>query len=338
MTVRVALIGAGVMGADHARTLATQVPGAVLRMICDADGERARDLAAELEVERVSADPLASIADKSNDAVIVAAPDAMHRDLILASLAAGKPVLCEKPMAPTPRDCVDIVAAEAGRGRRLIQIGYNRRFDPAYWEMREAWKTGGLGEAVMFHGFHRNVSAPPWFDSNMAVTNSAVHDFDIARWLLDAEIVAVQAFQPPMFASGGVGSPVFLVCQAASGQLVNIEVSNNAAYGYDVRGELVCKNGLVSLRPPVNSEVCKDLRQGISYPADWRPRFANAYRLQLQGWIRSILKGKPEGASAWDGYAASACAGAGLNSLASGRSERVELIDKPSFYQGLDGA
>ena len=263
MTVRVALIGAGVMGADHARALATQVPGAVLRMICDADGERARDLAAELEVERVSADPLASITDKSNDAVIVAAPDAMHRDLILASLAAGKPVLCEKPMAPTPRDCVDIVAAEAGRGRRLIQIGYNRRFDPAYWEMREAWKTGGLGEAVMFHGFHRNVSAPPWFDSNMAVTNSAVHDFDIARWLLDAEIVAVQAFQPPMFASGGAGSPVFLVCQASSGQLVNIEVSNNAAYGYDVRGELVCKNGLVSLRPPVNSEVCKDLAKGF---------------------------------------------------------------------------
>lgn len=337
MTVKVALIGAGVMGADHARTLATQVPGAVLRTICDADGARARALAAELEVEELSTDPFAAIADKSHDAVIVAAPDALHHDLILACLAAGKPVLCEKPMAPGPGDCADIVAAEVKRGRRLIQIGYNRRFDPAYWELRDAWKTGDLGEAVMFHGFHRNVTAPPWFDANMAITNSAVHDFDIARWLLDTEIVTVQAFQPPMFANGGVGSPVFLVCGAASGQLVNIEVFNNAAYGYDVRGELVCKNGLVSLRPPVNSEVCKDLRQFVSYPSDWRPRFAAAYRLQLQGWIRSLRSGKPEGASAWDGYAASACAEAGLRSLASGRSERVELIDKPSSYRSLDG-
>jgi myo-inositol 2-dehydrogenase / D-chiro-inositol 1-dehydrogenase len=332
MTIGVGLIGAGVMGADHARTLATQVPGAELRIICDADAARAKALAAELEVETASADPLATIADKSIDAVIVAAPDAMHKELILAALAAGKPVLCEKPMAPTPQDCIEIIAAEVKRGKQLIQIGYNRRFDPAYWEMRDTWKTAGLGEAIMFHGFHRNVSAPPWFDSNMAVTNSAVHDFDIARWLLETEIVSVQAFRPALFADGGIGSPVFLVCQAASGQLVNIEVSNNAAYGYDVRGDLVCRNGTVSLLAPVNSELCMNLQRATSYPADWRPRFVNAYRLQLQGWIGSIRKGKPEGASAWDGYAASACAAAGLKSLASGQAEKVELIAKPALY------
>jgi myo-inositol 2-dehydrogenase/D-chiro-inositol 1-dehydrogenase len=125
------------------------------------------------------------------------------------------------------------------------------------------------------------------------------------------------------------------VCQAASGQLVNIEVFNNAAYGYDVRGDLVCKNGTVSLRPPVNSELCMKLRKGTSYPPDWRQRFVNAYRMQLQGWIRSIRKGVPEGASAWDGYAASACAEAGLRSLASGRSEPVNMIAKPSLYGGV---
>jgi myo-inositol 2-dehydrogenase / D-chiro-inositol 1-dehydrogenase len=123
--VRVALIGAGVMGADHARTLATQVPGAVLQTICDADGARARALAAELEVEQVSTDPFTAITEEGHDAVIVAAPVVLHHDLILACLAAGKPVLCEKLMAPGPSDCADIVAAEVKRGRRLIQIGYN---------------------------------------------------------------------------------------------------------------------------------------------------------------------------------------------------------------------
>ena len=149
------------MCADHARTLATQVPGAELRTICDTDSARAKALAAELDVEQVSADPLATIADKAIDAVIVAAPDAMHKELIFASLAAGKPVLCEKPRAPTSHDCTEIIAAESKCGKQLIQIGYNRRFDPAYGEMRDTRKNAGLGEAIMFHGFHRNVSARP---------------------------------------------------------------------------------------------------------------------------------------------------------------------------------
>ena len=320
------------MGADHAHTLASQVPGVELRTICDADTLRAKALAQELDVAHVSGDPLAAIADTGIDAVLIAAPDSMHKELILAAIAVGKPVLCEKPMAPTPQDCIEIIEAEVRRGARLIQIGYNRRFDPAYWEMRDLWKNGGLGEAVIFHGFHRNVSAPPWFDSNMAVTNSAVHDFDIARWLLETELQSVHAFRPAMSANGGVGSPVFLVCHAVSGQLVNIEVSNNATYGYDVRGDLVCKNGTVSLRPPVNSEVNMDLKRSTSYPMDWRQRFVNSYRLQLQGWVRSIRKDVPEGASAWDGYAASACAAAGLKSLASGQAENVQLINKPALY------
>lgn len=333
MAVRVALIGAGVMGADHARTLVTQVPGAELRVICDADEARATALAEELGAHTIATVPSASIVNKAIDAVIVAAPDALHRELILLALSQGKPILCEKPMAPTPGDCIEIVAAESRLGRRLVQIGYNRRFDPAYWEMRHTWKSAGLGDAVMFHGFHRNVSAPPWFDSNMAVTNSAVHDFDIARWLLETEISTVQAFRPQIVSNGGVGSPVFLVCHAASGELVTIEVSNNAGYGYDVRGDLVCRNGTVSLRAPVNSELCMNLRRGVSYPPDWRQRFVHAYRLQLQGWIRSIQTGDPEGASAWDGYAASACAEAGLKSLASGLAERVDLIARPSLYE-----
>lgn len=335
MTIRVGLIGAGVMGADHARTMVSQVPGCELRTICDADGARAKALADELGIATATTDQMATVNDKSIDAVLVAAPDEFHKQLILASLAVGKPVLCEKPMAPTPQDCTEIIAAEQKLGKRLIQIGYNRRFDPAYWEMRDHWKNGGLGEAVIFHGYHRNVSAPPWFDSIMAVTNAAVHDFDIARWLLETEIVSLQAFRPPMFADGGMGSPVFLVCQAASGQLVNIEVSMYGAYGYDIRGDLVCKNGTVSLLPPVNSEVNRNLQVGTSYPADWRPRFVNAYRLQLQGWIRSIRTGRPEGASAWDGYAASACAAAGLKSLASGAAAKVELIEKPALYAAM---
>jgi myo-inositol 2-dehydrogenase/D-chiro-inositol 1-dehydrogenase len=94
--------------------------------------------------------------------------------LIFAALAAGKPILCEKQMMPAPQDCTEIIAAETNRGARLIQIGHNRRFDPAYWERRDTWRSAGIGEAITFHGFHRHVLAPPWFYSNLAMTNSAV--------------------------------------------------------------------------------------------------------------------------------------------------------------------
>jgi myo-inositol 2-dehydrogenase / D-chiro-inositol 1-dehydrogenase len=114
--------------------------------------------------------------------------------------------------------------------------------------------------------------------------------------------------------------------------LVNIEINNNAAYGYDVRGEVVGEWGTVSLRSPVHSETSVGLTQGVAYPEDWRPRFADAYRLQNMAWINSIASGIPVGASAWDGYAATLVAEAGVASLASGEAVAVNHIQKPELY------
>ena len=120
--------------------------------------------------------------------------------------------------------------------------------------------------------------------------------------------------------------------RTVSGKLVNVENNNNGGYGYDVKGELACEKGAVSLRSPLNSEVSFGQIQGTSYPADWRPRFAAAYRLQLQAWVKSVESGTSVGASAWDGYAASAVGEAGLSALASGQSVNVSLVPKPALY------
>jgi myo-inositol 2-dehydrogenase/D-chiro-inositol 1-dehydrogenase len=199
--------------------------------------------------------------------------------------------------------------------------------------MKAILQNGTVGRALMFHCFHRNVSAPPWFDSQMAITNSAPHEFDIARWLLDTDYRSISVFRPSGSDAAKPGAPVFMVVETVGGHLVNIEINNNAAYGYDVRGELVGERGTVSLRSPVRSETSVNLVQGVSYPADWRPRFADAYRLQLQAWIGSIATGKPVGASAWDGYAATLVAEAGVASLASGTAAAVAHADKPKLYQ-----
>ncbi len=332
MTIRIGLIGAGLMGADHARILASQIPGATLQFVCDADAKRARDVANETGAVDISSDPFSVIRDPKVDAVLVASPDATHGELTIAAIAARKPVLCEKPLAPTSAECLKVIDAEVRGGKRLVQVGFMRRFDPAYVDVKSVLQRGIIGPAMMFHCVHRNVSAPPWFTSVMAITNSAPHEFDIARWLLDTDYKSINVFRPTGTNVGKPGAPVFMVVETIDGKLVNIEINNNAAYGYDVRGEVVGEKGSVSLRSPVLSETNLNLTQAVSYAEDWRPRFADAYRLQNIAWINSISSEKSVGASAWDGYAATLVAEAGVASLASRSAIAVTPVNKPDLY------
>ena len=332
MAVRVGLIGAGIMGSDHARIIAMQIPGAVLQIVCDADAARAKAVADETGAADASTDPHAVIGSPLVDAVLIASPDATHGELTMAAIAAGKPVLCEKPLAQTVGECRKVIDAEVKCGKRLVQVGFMRRFDPAYAEMKAQLAHGTIGKALMFHCIHRNVSAPPSFTGQMAITNSAPHEFDIARWVLDADYASISVFQPQNTDTAKTGAPVFMVVKTLAGQLVNIEINNNAAYGYDVRGELVGEKGSVSLRAPVSCEVSVNLSSGLAYPEDWRPRFAEAYRLQNLAWIRSIGTGKPAGASAWDGYCATQVAEAGVAALACGLAVPVAPLNRPRLY------
>jgi myo-inositol 2-dehydrogenase/D-chiro-inositol 1-dehydrogenase len=340
LSVRIAIIGAGIMGADHARIVAGELPGATLQVVCDASSERARAVADETGAADAATDPLAVIARSDVDAVLIASPDETHAALTIAALEAGKPVLCEKPLAPASDDCLRVIEAEVKTGRRLIQTGFMRRFDPSYEEMKAALDDGLIGAALMFHCFHRNVSAPAHFTGQMAISNSAPHEFDVARFMLDADYTSISVFQPKGTDTSKAGAPVFMVLETTGGQLVNIEINNNAAYGYDVRGELVGEKGSVCLRAPVHSEINIALTRSENYPADWRPRFAEAYRRQNRAWLKSIWSGVPSAiaASAWDGYCASLVAELGVASLAQGRRIPVMLAPKPDLYAGTGQA
>jgi myo-inositol 2-dehydrogenase / D-chiro-inositol 1-dehydrogenase len=330
MTLRIGIIGAGIMGADHARIFAEEVPGTSLQVICDADQARAKLAADANGAKSVTSDPLAVISDASVDAVVIAAPDQFHAPLTLACIAAGKPVLCEKPLSQDSKECLAVLAAEEKSGKRLVQIGFMRRFDPSYTEIKSMLVRGDLGKALMFHCFHRNVAPAYDFRPEMAICNSAPHEFDVARWMLDSDFKSISVFRPP---SGGETAPVFMVLETVAGQLVNIEVNISATYGYDVRGELVGAKGTAFLRAPVHADINLDLKQINTYPADWRPRFVDAYRQQNRAWVKSINTGKPNlGASAWDGYCSTAVAEAGVEALRTGKTVAVTQITKPQFY------
>jgi myo-inositol 2-dehydrogenase / D-chiro-inositol 1-dehydrogenase len=330
MTLRLGIIGAGIMGADHARIFAEEVPGISLQAICDADAARAKKIADATGAANVTNDPLAVVNDKNIDAIVIAAPDQFHAPLTLACIAAGKPVLCEKPLSQDVKECLGVLVAEEKRGLRLVQIGFMRRFDPSYTEIKSLLTRGDLGKALMFHCFHRNVSPAYDFRAEMAICNSAPHEFDVARWMLDSDYKSISVFRPP---SGGATAPVFMVLETQAGQLVNIEVNISATYGYDVRGELVGEKGTAVLRAPVNADINLGLKQINTYPADWRPRFVEAYRQQNLAWVKSINTGKPNiGANAWDGYCSTAVAEAGVEALHSGKPAAVKQIARPKFY------
>jgi myo-inositol 2-dehydrogenase/D-chiro-inositol 1-dehydrogenase len=321
----VGIVGTGVMGADHARLLGTVVAGAELTAVSDVDSGRAVAVARALPGVRALPDPLALIKDDAVDAVVVASSDATHEEFVLAALAVGKPVLCEKPLAPTVEACRRILDAEASAGGGLVSVGFMRRHDPGFLAVKAALDGGQIGTPLLMHCVHRNVSYPPDVPSATLITGSAVHEMDIARWLLGDEIVAVTVHRPRSSrAAGRVTDPLFLVLETAAGVVVDVEVFVNARYGYEVRCELVGEDGTVSLDAPAPTVVRRSASAGRTLPADWRPRFAEAYRRELQDWVDALRTGRVSRlATAWDGYVATVVAAAGVVSLGSGSREPV---------------
>lgn len=327
MSLGIGVIGAGVMGAEHARILREATRGAHLAAVADADLGRAKAAAVGARAFDRAAD---LIADPGVDAVMIVAPDALHAELVRSCLSAGKPVLCEKPLAATAAESLALVEAEVALGKRLIQVGYMRRFDPGYLAMKAALTAGDIGAARLLHNTHRNVSAPEWFVGAMPITNSFVHEADISRWLLDAEMTeaSVQA--------GPGGDPLLITMRAANGVLVSTEVYMNCGYGYHVEAEMVGQSGSLTLAQPDPLIVNLQRNRAQSYPDTWVPRFAAAYVAQTNAWVKSLRLRQPCGASAWDGYIATALAEQLAKGLGQSGPVTFTFPAKPALYEDAE--
>jgi myo-inositol 2-dehydrogenase/D-chiro-inositol 1-dehydrogenase len=317
MSVRVGVIGVGVMGADHARSLATLIPGAVVSAVADIDRARAHQLALELGAQAFAdADEL--IESKSVDAILVASHDSTHAALTIAAVALGKPVLCEKPLALIIEEAASVVDAECAAGTSLVSVGFSRRFDPAIVALRDSVLSGAIGRPLIAHAIHRNVSTSPDGDSASTVMNTAIHEIDEIPWVLDSPIIDVSWHAP---ASTSLlpsrQDPQLILLRTDDGTLTTLEVFVNALYGYDVRLEVAGERGTLSLADSALLVRNAHLGRTIDYPEDWRPRFAEAYRAELHAWIGSIITGipSPAMATAIDGYRATVVAAAVIASM-----------------------
>lgn len=336
MTVGIGVIGTGRMGAIHIENITHHLPGARVVALGGTDRERLAKAAQECGAATLCTDPLALIHDPAVHAVLIATPPATHAEFTTASIAAGKPTFVEKPLGASGAAGGSVIRAEQAAGRRLVRLGFMRRYDRGYNELRNTVASGVLGAPLLMHCAHRLPAVPATFGSDMLVSEGLVHEIDVARWLTGEEIRVVRLYTagPSRHAAPGVADPQFVVLETEGGLLVDVEISVNAGYAYEVRCEVVCEDGTAELVSPSSVTIRHSGQKSSPLTREWTERFAGAFRSELGAWVDDITDEAVTGPDAWDGYIADLVAAASLRSLHEGTEVVVELPPRPQLYSG----
>jgi myo-inositol 2-dehydrogenase/D-chiro-inositol 1-dehydrogenase len=336
--LRIAVLGVGIMGADHVDRITNKIGGARVTVVNDYCLARAEEIAALTPGSRVVVDPFDAIAAEDVDAVVLATPGPTHEKQVLACLEAGKPVLCEKPLTTDADSSLAIVKAEAALGKKLIQVGFMRRFDHEYTQLKDLIDSGDLGRPLVVHCAHRNPAVPNGFDSAMIVKDSLVHEVDVTRFLLDEEITSVQIIRPSAnsLAPEGIQDPQIAIFETESGRHVDAEVFVTTGVAYEVRTEVVGELGSAMIGLDVGLiRKTKPGNWGGQITPGFRERFGQAYDTEFARWIKAVKTGAGtgnyiDGPGAWDGYAAAAVCAAGVKSLETGQRVVVDMVARDS--------
>lgn len=322
------------MGADHIERLNSEIRRAEVTAVVDVDESRAR--AAVEHIDGATAyTTLEDALESGVDAVILATPGFLHEDALLPLIERGIPVLCEKPLTPDPESALRVVEAEAAAGRRLIQVGFMRRYDAGYRALRDLIAGGAQGELLLLHHQHRNADVPAGFTNQMIINDSVVHEFDAVRFLSGEEIVSVQVRtgKSSSLAAEGLNDPQVVLIETASGVLATVEIFVCAQLGYQVDTQASFERGVASVSGASALELTSGQNQGRAIDASFETRFKDAYDLEVQEWVDSVLTGEPTGPSAWDGYSTAACCAAGVESQETGQIVSVSLAERPELYR-----
>lgn len=331
----VGVLGIGEMGRRHAENLRRLVPNARLVAVADVNAERARQTATELEIENSFGSLEAMLECKGLDAVIVATPDKFHAPAVKAVAAAGKDMLCEKPLALSLADAQESLAAVAKAGVRM-QVGFMRRYDPSYSAAMKRVEAGEIGTPVVFKSVGRDKDGPPIsaYQGNingMLFYTNTIHDFDLARWLMQDEVSEVHSFttvaiRPEVAQFGDVVAGVVNL-KFAKGAIGNIESHAQAAYGYDVRTEIIGSKGSIQIgslnKNRANFLTTQGGEQALT--DHFLSAFADAYLAEMQDFVERILRDQPVRVTGEDGLRALAICVAAENSHLHAKPIKVEL-------------
>ena len=333
--LRIAVVGTGRAGLVHARNLAAGVPGGRLAALVDPDAAALERAARELGCGRTFTDAVEAVTADDVDAVVVASPTFTHAEVAVSALAAGKHVLCEKPLASSWQEGLELAdAAEASDG--AFVMGFMRRFDDGFVRARERISAGAIGEPLFVRSTGRGPGLPPeWaWDPERAIgliaeVNS--HDLDTVRWLSGQEFASVHALgraaKRPDIAVRYPGFVDLVVAtfELSGGGLAVVDGACPADYGYDARAEVYGTEGVVFAGDPrADSTLVVRADGAVSAPVrSWREVFADAYRREDAHFVAVALGLEKPRVGVEDGLRALQAALAVREALADGR--RVEL-------------
>ena len=310
----IGVVGVGEMGRRHAENLRRLVPQAQLVAVADADPIRANQVAAELEIDHYYSSLEAMLENQDVRSVVISSPDKFHAKAVRIAAAAGKDILCEKPLALNTQDAVAALKAVTDNGVRL-QVGFMRRYDPAYVSAKKQIDVGEIGEPVIFKSIGRDKDAPPlgYYASRingMLFFASTIHDFDLARWLMHDEVSEVQAYKtvairPELDQYGDMVAGVVNL-KYQHGAIGNVESYAQCVYGYDVRTEVIGSKGSILIGTMRQHPATFLKTSGGAYNLEdhFLRRFADAYLAEMRDFVDNIVHDRPLRVTGEDGLRA----------------------------------
>ena len=332
--LRVCVVGAGKMGADHIERLTRRIAGAEVSVVVDADISRAKK-AVDATPPAVAVSNIGQALDRGDvNAVLIATPGFLHRDMLLQVREQDLPILCEKPLTPDAPSSWEILEAEQRLGKKRIQVGFMRRFDAEYQRLRAIITSGDLGELLMLHCSHRVPETPHDFTNEMLINDAVVHEFDVIRYLTGEEIknVQVRLGRASRHSHSGQHDPQHVLLEIENGVLADVEIFVNTKFGYQVATQAVFEEGIVNIGEDGGPYVRSAGRWGGEITPTFVERFGRAFDTEVQRWVNAAKIGEVGGPTAWDGYATAACCEAGVAAQKSGEKVDVSLKTKPSIY------
>lgn len=332
--LKIGLVGTGAIGRTHIERINNTLQGARVVACSDISAGFGQSVAEKYGLE-FFVDGEAMITDPGIDAVVVTTADPYHESYVMAAIKAGKFVFVEKPLAPEAEACRRIVDAEIAGGRKLVQVGFMRRYDPGYRQLKKLIDDRTYGEPLLLHCAHRNAAVGDDFTTPMSVENSMIHEIDVLRWLLDEDYATAEVVfgKKTRHAGPQLQDPQIMILTTKSGVRIDVESFVNCRYGYDIKCEVVCEDGTFTLPEPPNAMVRAYASRITPICSDWSQRFVEAYYIEFQEWINATKAGRVDGPTAWDGYVGQATAKAASTARDTGRIIKIEIENCPEFYR-----
>lgn len=332
--LRIGVVGVGAIGRTHIERINTKLKGGHVIAVADDNIDFGAKVAERYNCEFFESGEDMIESDKI-DAIIVSNLDDHHEKYVMAAIKAKKFVFCEKPLAPKKEACKRIIESEVKLDKKFVQVGFMRRYDCGYIQLKELIDNKTYGDALMIHCAHRNYSSGENYTTPMSVENSMIHEIDIIRWLLNEDYSTVEVVftKKTKYAHENLQDPQIMILTTKSGVRIDVEAFINSHYGYDIKCEVCCEEGIMNLPEPSNVMVRNNASRITPICKEWSERFIDAYNIELQAWINATKEGYIDGPTAWDGYVASIIASSASMARDSKRIVKIEIEECPELYK-----